>query len=357
MNKLDHYGIRGTSLSWFKSYLNKRKQYVSINGIDSELKDLTCGVPQGSVLGPILFLLYINDLPNISKLHFFLFADDTNIYLESDDLKKLETTMNKELNKLHEWLRINRLSLNISKTNYVIFCPINKPKISITILIDKKAILEVKYVKYLGILIDSQLTFRNHIGELTKKIARTIGVLYKVRPFISSKILTNLYYAIIYPFLLYGILIWGNACKTTLNPLHILQKKFVRMATFNDLPRATPGPLIHTPPLFHALNILTIFDIFNLHLGIFVYDSYNSIGPSSDIINFIRANTVHSHSTRYAHSNSFFQNYSRTTRYGLKSLQIEGTHLWSTIPLVIKELNSKILFKKHYKKFLTSMYL
>ena len=117
------------------------------------------------------------------------------------------------------------------------------------------------------------------------------------------------------------------------------------MATFNDFPHATPGPLIHTPPRFHALNILTIFDIFNLQLGIFVYDSYNSIGPSSDIINFIRANSVHSHSTRYAHSNSFFQNYSRTTRYGLKSLQIEGTHLWSTIPLVIKELNSKILFK------------
>ena len=97
LQKLEHYGIRDCSLSWFESYLTNRKQYVSVNGKDSDIKSITCGVPQGSVLGPLLFLLYINDLPNISnKLKFFLFADDTNIYLESADIKHLERTMNKE---------------------------------------------------------------------------------------------------------------------------------------------------------------------------------------------------------------------------------------------------------------------
>ena len=117
LQKLEHYGIRDNVLLWFKSYLTDRMQYVSVNGSDSETKSFTCGVPQGSVLGPILFLLYINDLPNISKhLKFFLFADDTNIYLEDSNLNALEKVMNKELKKLYEWLYINRLSLNITKT-------------------------------------------------------------------------------------------------------------------------------------------------------------------------------------------------------------------------------------------------
>ena len=130
--------------------------------------------------------------------------------MEYNDLNSLQNIMNKEL-KLYEWLCINRLSLNISKTNFVLFCPINKPKIPVTILINNKAIDEAQYVKYLGILIDSQLSFKYHIEELNKKISRAIGLLYKLRPFVTTKILINVYYAIVYPFLLYGITIWGNA--------------------------------------------------------------------------------------------------------------------------------------------------
>ena len=124
LQKLSHYGIRGTSLHWFESYLTGRQQYVSINNHSSSLGKVTCGVPQGSVLGPLLFLIYINDLPYVSKvLSFFLFADDTNIYFETENIEKLQVKINKELLKVKSWLEVNKLALNIEKTNFVVFHP------------------------------------------------------------------------------------------------------------------------------------------------------------------------------------------------------------------------------------------
>ena len=109
-------GVRGTPLLWFESYLSNRKQYVSVNGNTSDELIITHGVPQGSVLGPLLFLMFINDLPDVSKhLTFYLFADDTNIYLESSDLSYIQKIANKELRKVRKWLEANRLALNIDK--------------------------------------------------------------------------------------------------------------------------------------------------------------------------------------------------------------------------------------------------
>ena len=162
LKKLEHYGVRGTALNWFKSYLSDRSQYVSVNGHTSDHLKITCGVPQGSVLGPLLFFIYINDLPNVSKLlTFYLFAGDTNIYFKSNGITNLQKILNRELKKVKKWLDANRLSLNINKTNFVIFHPpgIKIPE-PVIVKFGRKKIQREYCVKFLGVLLDANLSWK-----------------------------------------------------------------------------------------------------------------------------------------------------------------------------------------------------
>ena len=165
----------------------------------------------------------------------------TNIYYVSNSL--VERTINKELRKLYLWLNVNRLSLNIDKTNFLIFHPYNKPIQHVTIKINKKAINEKEYIKYLRVLLDSSLRWKYQISSLTKKISRSIGVMYKLRPFLPLKVMKNVYYSLIYSHIIYTIEVWGSALKTELDEILILQKRVTRLMTFNDEFPAIPGPL------------------------------------------------------------------------------------------------------------------
>ena len=211
LRKLEHYGIRGVALDWFTSYLPGRKQYVSVNGHTSAKIEITCGVPQGSVLGLLLFLIHINDLPNVSKyLSFYLFADDTNIYFKSHDLAHLQKIMNRELKKVRKWLDANRLSLNIDKTNFVVFhSPHKKIDDPVVIRFGRKKIKRENCVKFLSILLDANLSWKYHVNELSKKLSRTIGIFYKIRRFVPLEILKILYYSLFFSFASYGISVWG----------------------------------------------------------------------------------------------------------------------------------------------------
>ena len=203
----------------------------------SNKASISFGVPQGSVLGPLLFLLYVNDIHLCStKLKFYLFADDTNILFAGKNLKVIETVVNIELCKLYNWLTFNKLTLNISKSNFVIFHPKQKkpnykPKIC---LFDNEkneyTTLESKeYIKYLGILIDKNLTWKHHIDTVSLKISKTVGLLPKLRHFVPRQILLKIYQSLIYPYITYGLAARGQAAKTHLHKILLLQKRALRI--------------------------------------------------------------------------------------------------------------------------------
>ena len=233
LKKLENYGVRGIPLNWFKSYLSDRTQYVMYNNHISKTANINCGVPQGSILGPLLSIIYTNDLPYcLKKSKCILFADDTTIYQTNSNLTQLYTNINMDLNILGDWFRANKLSLNINKTTYMVFQ--NKreqPNSNMTINIGTESIKREAAVKFLGFIIEDQPHWTKHLKLCKSKMASSIYAMRSAKHVLSKDNLRALYFALMYPYIDYGIILWGTAAKCHIYPLHVLQKKAIRIIT------------------------------------------------------------------------------------------------------------------------------
>ena len=194
-----------------RSYLRNRQHYVHVGNISSSQLTLQFGVPQGSVLGPLSFLLYINDLPNCTKSKVSLFADDIFLKMESANLSELRIQANKEMKNISNWLIANKLTLNIKKSKYMIIGKRkNIPTEEFSLVLDgTEEILRCKEYKYLGVIIDDKLTWKSHIQLICEKIGKTCGALAKLRHCVNSSTLKSVYYALVFSHLQYCNKVWG----------------------------------------------------------------------------------------------------------------------------------------------------
>ena len=244
------------------------------------------------------------------------------------------------------WLDVNKLSLNIDKTNFIIFrSPQHSFSEIVCIKFGKFPIKQTSYVKFLGVLLDENLSWKYHLTELSKKLARTCGIFFRVRHFLPINILTLLYNSLFSPFLQYGTLVWGLTFETYINPVFLLQKRVIRAIAFEHFNSSAT-------PLFSDLKILKLHDLFKLKLLSFVYDCVNKISPSCFHSFFDLVESVHQHSTRQVAKNYIFLTQKNTLQYGLRSVRYYGAKCWNEIPVGIKLLPSAISFHCKLKAFL-----
>ena len=276
--KLYRYGVRGVAYDWFKSYLTNRNQYVSILGFESNKLIIQNGVPQGSVLGPLLFLIYINDLHNAIKYSStYLFADDTNLLNINKSTKKMEKQMNYDLKGLYWWLLANKISLNATKTEMIIFRkPCHETPIELHIKINGQRLYPCKCIKYLGVYLDEHLRGSAHIEILLCKLRRANGMLAKSRHYTSPEQIKSIYHAIFASHMMYGCQIWGHSpTNTYINKIQILQNNALRLITF------APDFRDHISPVYRQLNLLKLKDIIVMKNLLFIHDYFNNKLPQS----------------------------------------------------------------------------
>lgn len=338
LSKLYNYGFRGRIHDLLTSYLSDRRQCVTIRNFISDPQTVLTGVPQGSVLGPILFSLYINDFPSILEhSQALMYADDTALIFTGATIEEIQPKINHDLRSVLAWFNNNYLSLNLDKTKYTIFHSRRKQLDSnlLSISLNNKQLQHVSSYKYLGIIFESDMHWKSQIQHVCSKLAYGCHILLKARECFDLAILRILYFAFVHSHLSYCLESWGGTYITYLEPVILIQKRALRIMTFSK-------SIEHSRPLFQLTRILPFTLVYKQKITLTIHNIVQHSDPLPlSIFLSPKANT------RAATNNQFNLPVCRNT-YGQRLIQFNGVHIWNSIPYNVRnKTNFSLALKQH----------
>ena len=266
LKNLEHYEIRGKASQWINSYLQNIIQFVSIDGTDSETRHMQYDVPQGSMLGPLLFIIYINGIPNVPQIaKFILYADDVNIIITGNNITEVDAQLRDLCKILLKWVDSNGLHLNLKKTKYMIFSRARSLELLSTLTKANLPIERLTESKFLGVIVDENLTWNRHIKTIQTKMARYIGLMYKLKSQLPLKVKIQIFHSFVQSHINYCSLVWGFSTKNNIDSLFRTQKKGMRAVIpgFINYRYSSDGTLPgQTKSYFAKCDILTIQSVY-----------------------------------------------------------------------------------------------
>ena len=354
LDKLHCYGIGDGEMLFFRSYLQNRTQCCSVNGQISTLQTVTCGVLQGSILGPLLFIIFMNDLPAfVQEASITMYTDDTSLHKAFRTSYELKEEIIPAFSKVCKWLRNNKLSLNTVKSEFMIIGTLPRLKqldsspesTPYAIVVDGQEVERVKLVKYLGLVVNDKLVWDQHIDYISSKIKRGIGILKRIRHFIPRDSLLLIYHTLIEPYFRYCSIVWGQCGETLKDKLQTLQNKAAQTIARLRYDEASHYELLT------EFGWLSVRNLISLDTAIFVYKEINNFHPEQADSLIQRLDYFHSYSTRSVSNNNLFIPKGKTNNFQ-KTEAFAGSKIWNEIPKEIRMAQTLQSFKEHLKKHL-----
>ena len=341
LNKLYKMGIRGKVFGLIETYLRNRRQYVKLGNVISDLLTNNYGVPQGSVLGPLLYALYVLSLRCANlKGRYFTFADDTALVYTGKNEAELMHIINDDLNIYVNWLFFNKLKINAEKTKYILFRQKNKVVGNLDIKINNESLEKVEHIRYLGLIIDEMLSWQNHINKIKDKILPMIPAVYKFRNYLSAQTKMNIYNAFFLSHFRYLIPVWGTCCQNKMMEMQKLQNKILKIL-FNF------GPLTSTQTLYGGLGVGKLETVFKFEQSKLIHKIVTQQLKSNTDLTFV--NEIHTHNTRAL--NDIYLSSNRTNLQLYSPIQC-SLRTYNLLPVNIRFSDSYRMFLKKLKEFL-----
>lgn len=347
LNKLKYYGILDKQHEWFASYLHERSQVVVCNNALSDSANISIGVPQGSVLGPILFILFSNDLPNnVHSGSCNMFADDTILYVNGNSMTEIEHKLQTCVNEAFKWFNSNKLLLNATKSNSMIITPFARKQEQLTnsITIEHNVIENIDNALYLGLLIDDKLTWSNQINRICKSLGMKIANLKRAKKFGNKEILKYIYQYTIQPVIDYGITIWSDTTSTNIQKIQRLQNYCARIITNKFDFKKTRGL-----DLVRELKWMNIKQRIDYFLCLTMFKCLHDKAPNYMQNEVCFISNIHNRCREKRSYDIYLPPY--TSNIKEKSVYVRGAKSWNKLPYEIKKIRNIDTFKREYKRY------